>query len=115
MLLATGPLVGVCWGAGLVPSQVWTWPVPGLAAAGFGLGLFAVIAALIAAATSRRSYRRTGLGSAGGLGLVVLDTVMVAAVLLAAPTLAWPLLAAIPASLVRIGLTLRVLPAPVAR
>jgi hypothetical protein len=40
---------------------------------------------------------------------------MVAAVLLVAPALVWPMLAAIPASLARIGLTLRVLPTPVAR
>jgi hypothetical protein len=114
-LLATGPLVGVCWGASLVVGRVWTWPVPALAAAGFGLGLVAVVAALIAAATSRRSYRRTRLGEAGGLGLVILDAVMVAAVLLVAPALVWPMLAAIPASLARIGLTLRVLPMPLAR
>jgi hypothetical protein len=114
-LLATGPLVGVCWGVSLVVGRVWTWPVPALAAAGFGLGLFAVIAALIAAATSRRSYRRTRLGEAGGFGLIILDAVMVAAVLLVAPVLVWPMLAAIPASLARIGLTLRALPTPLAR
>ena len=114
-LLATGPLVGVCWGAGLAVGQVWTWSVPALAAAGFGVALFAVIAALIAAATSRRSYRRARLGGAGGLGLVVLDAVMVVAVLLVAPVLVWPLLVAIPASLTRIGLTLRILPSPLAR
>ena len=114
-LLATGPLVGVCWGASLVVGQAWTWPVPTPAAAGFGLGLVAVIAALIAAATSRCSYRRTRLGEAGGLGLVILDAVMVAAVLLVAPALVWPMLAAIPASLARIGLTLGTLPTPLTR
>jgi hypothetical protein len=114
-LLATGPLVGAGWGVSLVVGQVWTWPVPALAAVGFGLGLLAVIAVLIVAASSRRSYRRTRLGEAGGLGLVVLDAVMVLAVLLVAPTLVWPMLAAIPASLARIGLTLRVLPTPLTR
>jgi hypothetical protein len=114
-LLATGPLVGAGWGVSLVVGQVWTWPVPALPSAGFGLALLAVIAALIVAASSRRSYRRTRLGEAGGLGLVVLDAVMVTTALLVAPTLAWPLLAAIPASLTRIGLTLRVLPMPLTR
>jgi hypothetical protein len=28
MLLATGPPIGLCWGASLVTAQVWTWPIP---------------------------------------------------------------------------------------
>src|SRR5215207_2147111 len=28
LLLASGPLVGVCWGTTLVAAEVWTWPVP---------------------------------------------------------------------------------------
>lgn len=110
MLLATGPLVGACWGVSLVASHAWNWPVPVAAAAVFGLTLLAVVAALITSATSRRSYRRARLGDAGGLGLVALDLAMVAAVLLVAPTLVWPMFMAVPASLARIGLTLRSLP-----
>lgn len=110
MLLATGPLVGACWGVSLVASHAWNWPVPVPAAAVFGLTLLAVVAALITSATSRRSYRRARLGDAGGLGLVALDLAMVAAVLLVAPTLVWPMFMAVPASLARIGLTLRSLP-----
>lgn len=110
-LLATGPVVGACWGASLIDARAWNWPIPGAAAALFGLALLAVVAVLLASATSRRSYRRTRLGTAGGLGLVVLDAAMIAAGLLVAPTLVWPMAVAIPASLARIGLILRHLPA----
>jgi hypothetical protein len=115
MLLASGPVVGVCWGGSLAAAHAWTWPVPASAAAGFGLVLLAVVAALVTAATSRRSYRRTRLGAAGGLGLVALDVAMLTAALLAAPTPVWPMLAAVPASLARIGFTLRALPETLTR
>ncbi|WP_319462776.1 hypothetical protein [Micromonospora sp. RTP1Z1] len=75
-----------------------------------GCTLLAVVAALITAATSRRSYRRARVGENAGLGLVALDVAMVAAVLLVTPTLVWPMLVAVPVSLARIGLTLRSLP-----
>lgn len=80
----------------------------------FGLGLLVSVAALVAATTSRHSYRLTRLGAAGGLGLAALDAAMLAAVVIVAPTIAWPLLAAIPASLTRIALTLRSLPTALA-
>lgn len=111
ILLATGPIVGVCWGTSLAVAEAWTWPVPAAAAAVTGAALLAVVAALVTSATSRTSYRRARLGTAGGLGLVVLDVTMLAAVVLLVPTLAWPLLLAVPVSLARIGLTLRSLPA----
>jgi hypothetical protein len=106
-LLATGPLVGMCWGASLVAARVWTWPIPTVGVAVFALALLAVAATLAAAATSRRSYRRTRLGTAGGAGLVVLDALMLVAVITVAPVLVWPMAVAIPASLARIGLTVR--------
>ncbi|HEX2772941.1 MAG TPA: hypothetical protein VHN18_11000 [Micromonosporaceae bacterium] len=109
-LLATGPLVGICWGTSLIAAHAWTWPIPTPAAAAFALGLLAAVASLITAATSRRNYRRTRLGTAGGLGLVLLDVGMLAAALQLAPILAWPMLAAISASIVRAGLTLHTLP-----
>lgn len=110
ILLASGPLVGVGWGASLIAAKVWTWPVPTPAVAGFVAALLTVVALLVAAATSRRNYRRTRLGAAGGFGIVVLDAAMLATVLFIAPALVWPMLAAIPASLARISLTLRFLP-----
>jgi hypothetical protein len=114
-LLATGPLVGICWGASLIAAHIWTWPIPAPAAAAYAIGLMAVVASLVMATTGRRNYRRTRLGTAGGLGLVLLDVVMLTAVLHLAPTLAWPMLAAIPASIIRVGLTLQTLPKAFAR
>lgn len=32
LLLATGPLAGSCWAAGLITSRAWAWPVPAAAA-----------------------------------------------------------------------------------
>jgi hypothetical protein len=110
MLLASGPPLGICWGASLVTARVWTWPIPVVAATALAAGLLAVVAALALAATSRRSYRRTRLGGLGALGLLTLDAAMLAGVLLIAPTLVWPLAIAIPASLARVGLTLSTLP-----
>jgi hypothetical protein len=115
LLLATGPPIGICWGASLITAQVWTWPIPAAAAATLAAALLAVVAALALAATSRRSYRRTRLGAVGGLGLLTLDAAMLAGVILVAPTLVWPMAVAIPASLARIGLTLRTLPTVLSR
>jgi hypothetical protein len=115
MLLASGPIFGICWGGSLVVGRAWTWPVPVPVVAVFGAALLAVVAALVVSATSRRSYRRARLGAAGGFGLIVLDVAMLAGVLALAPVLVWPMLAAVPASLARIGLTLRSLPAALTR
>jgi hypothetical protein len=110
-LLASGPPIGACWGASLILTRAWTWPIPIVARVLFGLVLFTAVAALVTATTSRHSYRRTRLGGAGALGLISLDAAMLTAVAAIAPPLAWPLVAAIPASLARVALTLRSLPA----
>lgn len=109
LLLITGPVAGLCWGAGLARAQPSDWPLPTLAAVPLGIVLLLIVAALLASATSRHNYLRARLGVLGGLGLIVLDLVMLAAVVLAAP--AWPLLAGTAASVARIGLVLRSLPA----
>jgi hypothetical protein len=70
------------------------------------------VGCLLAAATSRHSYRRTLLGDVGGAGLVVLDTAMLAAVLVAAPAFVWPMALAVPASVTRIAMTLHRIPRP---
>lgn len=113
-LLITGPVFAACWGPSLILSHAWTWPVPALAALVFGLTLLGVVAALATAATSH-DYPRTRLAAAGAIGLIVLDLALVVAVLLAAPALVWPMALAIPASLTRIGLTVRALPHLLAR
>lgn len=108
-LLATAPMFAVCWGASLIAGQAWTWPVPTAATVAFGLVLAGVVATLGAAVTTQ-NYRRTRLAAAGMGALLVLDSAMLAAVLLAAPTLVWPMALAVPASLARIGLSLYRLP-----
>jgi hypothetical protein len=115
LLLGTGPVVGACWGAGLVATHAWTWPVPTAAAALVALALLAVVAVLAAAGTSRHSYRRTRLAAVGGCCLLALDATMLAAALLLAPTVVPPMAVAMGASLARIGLTVRLLPGSFAR
>jgi hypothetical protein len=115
LLLVTGPVAGVCWGASLITAHAWTWPIPRTVVAAYGLALLTVAATLAIAATARHSYRRTRLGAVGSLGLLILDATMLATVMLAAPVLVWPMLAAIPVSLARITLTLRSLPHALAR
>lgn len=109
-LLATGPVFAACWGPSLIMSHAWAWPIPLAAEVAFGLVLLGIVAILAIAATSHRDYGRTQLAAAGGIGLIVLDTAMLTAVVLAAPTLVWPMVLAIPASLARIGFTARSVP-----
>jgi hypothetical protein len=110
LLLATGPVMGACWGTSLITAKVWTWPIPPPIGAVYVVALLSVVGALVVAATSRRSYRRTRLGAAGALALVVLDSAMIAAVAVLAPVLVWPMAAAIAASLARISFAIRSLP-----
>jgi hypothetical protein len=112
LLLATGPVMAICWGTSLITAKVWTWPLQRPIAIAYGLVLLTVVLALLTAATSRHSYRRTRLATAGALALTGLDITMIAAVVTLAPQLVWPMVIAIPASLVRIGLTLHALPRP---
>jgi hypothetical protein len=113
-LLATGPIIGAAWAASLIAARAWAWPIPLAAKLAFGLTLLSVVATLLTAATSQRNYRRTRLGNGGSLGIIVLDVAMIAGVLLLAPTLAWPMVVAVPASLGRSALTLRSLSNPLA-
>jgi hypothetical protein len=109
-LLCSGPAVGICWGAALAADHAWSSPVPVALRVAFGLTLLTAIGSLVTAATGSRSYRRTRVSAAGGLGLILVDATMLAIVLLAAVPLAWPMALAIPASLTRIALTTRAIP-----
>jgi type II secretory pathway pseudopilin PulG len=71
------------------------------------LVLLGVVAALITAATSRHSYRRTGLGTAGAAGLLLLDAVMIGSAAAGTAAPGGPLAAAVLLSLARITFTLR--------
>ena len=105
-LLAIGPVVGACW----IATHWWAWPVPTVVRLGFTAALLFTIGGLAIAATSRHSYRRTRLTAVVGPGLVVLDATVIITALVAAPVLAWPLVIAVAASLIRMTLTLTALP-----
>ena len=49
-LLATGPVVGGCWGVALITSRAWSWPVPAVARLLLGMVLITAIGLLAAAA-----------------------------------------------------------------
>jgi hypothetical protein len=110
LLLATGPVMGLSWGASLITAKVWTWPIPVSIGAIYAVVLFSVVASLIAAATSSHSYRRTRLGTGGALALLVLDATMIATAIAVVPMPVWPMALAILASAARIGFTLRSMP-----
>lgn len=110
LLLATGPVAGLCWAAALISGRAWTWPVPAGARLVFGAVLLLAALALVAAATSRHSYRRTRLAMLASPVILALDTAAITAVLLTAPALTWTLGAAVTVSLGRIALNARMLP-----
>jgi hypothetical protein len=110
-LLATGPLVGLCWATALISAHAWAWPIPTGARAAFGVALVATIAALVTAARSEHRYTRTRRSAtSAAIALIGLDTLMLGGVLILAPALAWPMAIAAPVSLTRIGFTIRALP-----
>jgi hypothetical protein len=108
-LLAIGPGVGVCWGAALVTSRAWAWPIPIVARVAFGLVLVIVIG-LLAAAAFGRTYRSVGRAAAAGcVGTAVLDTAMLVTVTLTGPALTWLVIVAMAASGARLTVTARAL------
>lgn len=114
LLLASGPVAGFCWAAALIAGRAWTWPVPAAISLGFGAALLLAVAGLAAAATSRRSYRRTRTAACAIPLIIVLDATAVTTALTAVhPT--WALRAAVAVSLTRIALTARALPRLTAR
>lgn len=110
MLLATGPIIGLSWGATLIATHAWTWPVPTTLRAAYGITLLAVIITSLLAATSQHSYRRTRLAIGAGFGFIALDGAMLTALLLIATPLVWPMAIAVPASLTRMTLTAHAIP-----
>lgn len=115
LMLASGPVIGACWGAALLVTRAWTWSVPAIDRLAFGSALLLAIAALACAATSQHSFRRTRLAAPGGIGLIILDMTMITAALFAAPAFTWVMAVAITASLTRAGLAARLVPPIVAR
>ena len=115
LLMLSGPAVGACWGTALIAARAWNWPVPDAARVAFGAAVLLSVSVLVVAATSQHSYRRTRLAVPGSVGLMVLDTTMITAVLTIAPTVTWLLMIAIAASLTRIGFAARLVPRVLAR
>jgi hypothetical protein len=75
-LLAVGPLVGACWAAVLLIGKAWSWPIPAAGRFAFGAALVAIIGTLIAAVAGRDYWSTGRAATAGCLGLLVLDAVM---------------------------------------
>jgi hypothetical protein len=107
LLLATGPLAGLCWGAALLTSGAWTWPIPTWVPPAIGIGLVTVTALLLVAARTHHTRRAATLGAGG---LLLLDTLAITGVLAAAPTVSSLVRLAILASLLRACLAARILP-----
>ena len=93
-LLATGPVVGACWGTALITTRAWTWPVPVMARILPGVVLITAIGLLTAAAFGSQ-YRSVGrAGTAGYAGITAVDAAMLVTVTLAGPVVIWPLILA---------------------
>jgi hypothetical protein len=106
-LLATGPVVGACWGTALVLNRAWTWPVPLGVRVLLGMALITIIGLLAAAAFGSR-YRSAGRAAAAGCaGIAALDATMLIAITLAVPAVIWPVIVAAVASAVRITFATR--------
>jgi hypothetical protein len=108
-LLATGPLVGACWGTALIINRAWAWPIPAGARIVAGAALITAVALLVTGAFSGR-YRSAGHAAAAGcIGITALDVAVLIAITLAAPAVIWPVIVAMTASLVRITFSARTL------
>ena len=108
-LLATGPMVGACWGTALITSRAWTWPVPTTVRVLLGMTLITAIGLLAGAAVGRR-YQSPGRAAAAGcIGITALDATMLITIMLAAPAVIWPIIMAAAASAARITFTARTL------
>ena len=108
-LLLTGPIVGGCWAAVLITTRAWAWPIPTPARVTFGLALLAVIGLLAAAALGTRYRHAVHAGIAGCLGVIALDTLMVASATFAIPSMTQVTAGAMLASSARIALSVQTL------
>jgi hypothetical protein len=106
-LLATGPVVGGCWGIALITSRAWAWPVPTIARLLLGVALLLTIGALATAACGQR-YRSVGRAAAAGCaGITAVDAALVITVPLVIPAMTFAPTVAMAASLARITVAAR--------
>jgi hypothetical protein len=106
-LLATGPVVGACWGTALALNRAWTWPVPLGVRVLLGMALITIIGLLAAAAFGSRYRSADRAAAAGCAGIAALDATMLIAITLAVPAVIWPVIVAAMASAVRITFATR--------
>jgi len=112
-LLGLGPLVGACWAVALLTGGRGVWSVPLAARILVLMALAAVVGLLAAAALGSRYRRAARSGTAGFLGVIALDAVLITGVVFAGAPLTWVLAGAMAASAARISLAVRALrPAP---
>jgi len=108
-LLATGPMVGACWGTALIINRAWAWPIPIGTRIAVGGALITAIALLAIAAFSGH-YRSAGrAATAGCIGIAALDATVLITITLAAPAVVWPVIVAMTASLARMTFSARTL------
>jgi len=105
--LTTGPVVGACWAAALITSRAWAWPVPAVAPVLLGAMLAVTVVALRTAASARRYRVVRRAGAAGCVCLATLDSSVISAVLIVAPSIHWPILLAVSASAARLCVVAR--------
>jgi hypothetical protein len=101
-LVVTGPAVGACWAVALVAGHAWSWPVPLLARVLAGATLIAIVVVLARAALGRGYRAVHRAGTAGCLGLAVLDAAAIGLVLAIAPNFGWLVVMAALASATRL-------------
>jgi hypothetical protein len=114
LLLATGPLVGICWAAALATGRAWTWHIPRSLMVLSAVVLIAVVVWLIVSATAVRNHRRASQGTYAGIAVIGLDLTMVIGALSAAPTISRLVTIAAAISLIRVALTTRAIPGALA-
>ena len=85
-LLVTGPVVGGCWACVLIAGRAWNWPIPAVVPILLGLTLAASVALLAMAAVAPRYRVVQRTGTAGCLGIVVLDVSAILTAVVSAST-----------------------------
>jgi hypothetical protein len=111
-LLVIGPIVGLSWGAAFITGQGWAWSIPVPSRLAFGVTLGLAVLMLITAVRERYFYRTVRLAALGGAGsVVILDSVILGTVAALVPQPSLLLVLALAASIVRILLVLRAVPA----
>jgi hypothetical protein len=106
-LLATGPVVGGCWGIALISGRAWSWPVPVVVRIMLGIALLTIIGSLAAAALGQQ-YRSVGKACvAGCAGIAAIDVAALVTVPLVTPAVTLPIVLAMAASLARLTMAAR--------